>query len=153
MTEDNQELPDRDAAVDACVRRHLTIGWWSLLGFLTLGIVLETLHAFKIGWYLDVSSDTRRLMLTLGHAHGTLLSIVHIVFGGTVTLRPAWAARPRNLASRCLTAAGVLMPLGFVLGGLVTHAGDPGLGVLLVPPGALLLLVAVLLTARGVTRT
>ena len=41
-------------------RRHIRVGWWSLLVFLSLGIVLETLHGFKIGWYLDTSSATRR---------------------------------------------------------------------------------------------
>ena len=46
----------------------------------------------------------------------------------------------------------ILLPLGFLLGGVTLHDGDPGLGVLLVPPGGLLLLVALLLTARGATR-
>jgi len=44
--------------------------------------------------------------------------------------------------------ASVLLPRGFFLGGVVTHAGDPGLGILLVPVGALLLLTAIFLTAR-----
>jgi hypothetical protein len=39
------------------------------------------------------------------------------------------------------------MPVGFFLGGLFVYAGDPGLGILLVPVGGLLLFVAVLLTA------
>jgi hypothetical protein len=34
----------------------------------------------------------------------------------------------------------------------VIYAGDPGLGVLLVPLGGLLLLVAVYVTARGLSR-
>ncbi len=140
---------DLNEQANAYVRRHLRFGWWSLLCFLTLGITLELMHGFKVGWYLDVSNDTRRLMFTLAHAHGTLFSILHIVFASTVGLRTTWPARSRNLASRCLTAATVLMPLGFFLGGLITHAGDPGLGILLVPLGAVLLLVAVFLTARG----
>ena len=41
---------------------HLRVGWWSLLVFLTVGIVLETLHGFKVGFYLDVGNDTRRMM-------------------------------------------------------------------------------------------
>ena len=58
--------PERVAA------RHVRFGWWSLLFFLTLGIALESLHGFKIGWYLDVTNETRRYMFTLGHAHGTM---------------------------------------------------------------------------------
>jgi hypothetical protein len=51
--------------------------------------------------------------------------------------------------SRSLVGSLILLPMGFLLGGIFVHGGDPGLGVLLVPPGALLLFVAVLLAARG----
>ena len=62
---------------------------------------------------------------------------------------PAFDGAARATASRCLLAALVLIPLGFLLGGAYTHRGDPGLGILLVPPGALCLFVAVFLTARA----
>ena len=55
--------------------RHLRFGWRSLFVFLVLGVVLETLHGFKLGWYLDVGAEMRRLMFTLAHAHGTLLAM------------------------------------------------------------------------------
>ena len=41
----------------------------------------------------------------------------------------------------------VLMPLGFFLGGVLNSEGDPSLGILLVPPGALLLIVALVRAA------
>jgi len=59
--------------------RNLRFGWWSLLVFLSLGGVLETLHGFKVGWYVDVGNEMRRLMFTLAHAHGTALALVNIV--------------------------------------------------------------------------
>jgi hypothetical protein len=130
-------------------RVHLRVGWWSLLVFLTLGLTLETLSGFKIGLYVDVTSSTRRLMWTLAHAHGTLLAILNIIFAMTVRMATAWTETARVLASRCLRGALVLMPLGFFLGGIRTYGGDPGLGVLLVPPGGFLLFVGVLLTARA----
>ena len=130
-------------------RLHLRVGWWSLLVFLTLGLTLETLSGFKIGLYVDVSSSTRRLMWTLAHAHGTLLAVINIIFAVTLRMATEWSETTRALASRCLRGALVLMPLGFFLGGIRTFGGDPGLGVLLVPPGGLLLFVAVLLTARA----
>ena len=43
----------------------------------------------------------------------------------------------------------MLLPAGFLLGGLVIHDGDPGIGVLLVPVGALLLLYGVGSAARS----
>jgi hypothetical protein len=61
--------------------RNLRFGWWSLLIFLSLGGGLEILHGFKIGWYVDVANDMRRLMFTLAHAHGTALALVNIAAG------------------------------------------------------------------------
>jgi hypothetical protein len=132
--------------------RHLKVGWWSLLVFLTMGLVLESLHGFKVGAYLNISNETRRLMWTLAHAHGTLLALVQIAFAFTVRLMPGWPERARGLVSASFIAAGWLMPLGFFLGGLVIYSGDPGLGILLVPVGGLLLLVAVFATARALSR-
>ena len=67
----------------------------------------------------------------------------------TARLLPAWSARERGVASVCLRGATLLMPTGFFLGGLIVYSGDPGLGIILVPIGGLLLIVAVFLTARG----
>lgn len=131
-----------------CSRLHLRFGWWSLLVFLTLGFVLESLHALKIGWYLSVANETRRLMWTLAHAHGTLLALVNVAFGLTIQLWPT-GGRRYNRASRFLLAASLLLPMGFFLGGIFVHGGDPGLGVLLVPIGSIALFIAVYLIARS----
>ena len=64
--------------------RHLAFGWWSLFVFGALGLILETLHGFKVPAYLDVSNESRRLMWTLAHAHGTLLGLIHIAFALTL---------------------------------------------------------------------
>lgn len=146
-TESAQAPRERDDHALDYARRHLRFGWWMVLLFIVLGAVLETLHGFKVGWYLDVSSETRRLMWTLAHAHGTLLGILNIAFAATVWLVPQWKSGSRWWASSCLMAAAVLIPAGFFLGGLFIYAGDPGLGVLIVPLGALLLCLAALLAA------
>jgi hypothetical protein len=134
------------------VQRHLTFGWWSLLIFLTAGLVLEGLHGLKSQSYLGVHQEMRRLMWTLAHAHGTLLSVVNLGFAFMVYVTGQWAEKRRNLASALLRAATILMPAGFFLGGLFTYSGDPGLGILLVPIGGIFLFVAVLVTAMGVAR-
>jgi hypothetical protein len=146
---DKQTVPNPTADY---VKRHLVFGWWSLLFFLLLGLALEGMHGLKIGWYLNVANETRRLMWTLAHAHGTLIGLMHLAFAATIHLRPSSAGWQR-VASPCLIAASFLLPGGFLLGGIFIYGGDPGLGVLLVPPGALLLLVAVLVTALGVGRS
>ena len=137
--------------VEALVRRHLAWGWWSLAVFTTFGLVLEAAHGLKLGWYLDVSNATRRLSFTLGHAHGTLLGFVNLAFALTVP-RSMMSAVSASRASWALRAATVLMPLGFILGGMAFYAGDPGCGIVLVPPAAALLVVGLVLIARGFRR-
>jgi hypothetical protein len=134
-------------------RRHLRFGWWSLLVFATLGLTLETLHGFKVRAYVDVSNETRRLLWTLAHAHGTLLALVHVVFGLMLRAAPELAPSRVSTVSTALVAASVLLPGGFFLGGVVFYSGDPGLGVLLVPVGALMLLLAVFLIARATSQS
>ncbi len=136
---------------DRYIFRHLRFGWWSLLVFLSLGILLEALHGLKLGFYLDTDNQTRRLMWTLAHAHGTLISLVHMGFSLALRSLPSENTRLQRFASPLLMATSVLLPGGFFLGGLVIHGGDPGLGILLVPVGAGCFLVAVLMTALGVT--
>ena len=151
VSESPRERQAGDSA--AVAQRHLRFGWWTLLVFLTLGLVLEALHGFKIGAYLNLSNATRRLVWTLAHAHGTLFGLVNIAFAFTVGRLPDWPARPRVIASACLRGATLLMPAGFFLGGVRVYSGDPGIGIVLVPVGGLLLLVAVLLTALAVKPT
>ena len=121
---------------------NLRFGWWSLLVFLSLGGLLETLHGFKVGWYVDVGNEMRRLMFTLAHAHGTALALVNIV--AALTARNVGNFELRASVSFSLIWSGVLFPLGFFLGGIVTYGGDPGLGIWLVPVAALLLFYSVL---------
>jgi hypothetical protein len=121
--------------------RNLRFGWWSLLFFLVFGGALETLHGFKIGWYLDVGNEVRRLLFTLAHAHGTLLALVNIAAGLTARSIVRFDLRPS--ISVALIWAAILLPGGFFLGGIVTYGGDPGLGVWLVPVGAVLLLYSI----------
>lgn len=107
------------------------------------------LHGFKVPAYLNATNTTRRLMWTLAHAHGTLLALIHLAFAAAVRLMPAWEPRRRDFASNCLVAAGVLVPAGFFAGGIWIYGGDPGLGVLLVPIGAVLLLISLFLAGSS----
>jgi hypothetical protein len=133
-------------------RRHLRTGWWTLFVFVCAGLALEALHGFKAGLYLDVSQQTRRLMWTLGHAHGTLLGLVNLAFAATVRWLPEWSGAARGQASAWLLGATVALPIGFILAGVGVYAGDPGLGIVLAGLGGLMLMVAVLLTALGAAR-
>jgi hypothetical protein len=131
------------------VRRHLRVGWWSFFLFASFGLFLESLQGFKIRAYLDVSNETRRLMWTLAHAHGALLGLVNVLVALSIRIMPEVGLAHRRLTSSALLAATVLIPGGFFLGGVVFYGGDPGLGVLILPIGAVALLFAALLLARA----
>ena len=152
-TQDTTAESKGTADASAVRRRHMRFGWVSLLVYLTMGAGLEVLHGFKSDWYLSASNDYRRLLLTLAHAHGTLLALVHLAFAAGLPSLSTLSARSRALASACLCASSILLPLGFLIGGLFLHGSDPGLGVLLVPVGAILLIVGVALIAKAAWRS
>jgi hypothetical protein len=131
-------------------RRHLRVGWSALLVFATLGLVLEALQGFKVAAYLDVTNETRRLMWRLAHAHGALLGAINILFALTLKTFAPSAPPVIQRTSAALIGATILLPVGFFLGGVVFYSGDPGVGVLLVPVGATLLLLSLYWIARAV---
>jgi len=139
--------PSEERGSDALSLRHLRFGWWSLLVFVVLGIVLEALHGLKVAWYLEIAHQPRRFTWTLAHAHGTLLAVVNVLLGLMLRRLPAWSGRSRTIASLSLLGATILLPAGFFVGGLFPYEGDPGFGIFLVPVGGFLLAVSVLLVA------
>ena len=129
------------------VRHHMRVGWHGLLIFGALGTLLEILHAWKNPAYLGAGNDMRRLMWTLAHAHGIGLSLLQIGYAATLAVMFAELNPRLTRASRLLDASTLLMPLGFFLGGAVPYKSDPGIGIILVPIGALLFLSATFFTA------
>lgn len=109
-------------------------GWVGIALWMTLGLLLEGLIAYRAPAYLG---DTqRRELFRLAHAHGTLF--------GVLLLLAAWCSdrfgilpRAAELALRIGT---VLMPLGFLLAGMWHPEGDPGWAIVLAPLGALLVI-------------
>lgn len=136
MTDESTQ-PERSAA---------RLGFALLAFSLPLGLTFEALHALKVDVYLG--SATRREMWTLAHAHGAMLGLLLLAFAA---LAPRYLAEgARSSIGRWLAGGGVLMPLGFVAGGVLNSEGDPSLGILLVPIGGVLLLVALLRAALAV---
>lgn len=129
-------------------RQAARLGWTALTLYACAGVALEAAHGWKLAAYLD-DALTREL-LRLSHAHGAGLSIIVIVFGASAAPR----LDPRVAAHlvRALTAAALLIPLGFALGALGHPEGDPSAGIVLVPLGALALLYALARTAIALWR-
>lgn len=123
-------------------------GWTSLLCWACAGLALEAAHGWKVSAVLD--DELTRTLLRLAHAHGVGLSLVAIVHGEFAT---SWlGARARPIAVAIWVGA-FLVPVGFALGAIAHPEGDPGFGVLLVPIGALALIVALARTAHAAWTT
>lgn len=123
------------------IRFHLMCGFLGLVLSVLLGLVLESLHAFKVPLYLDPENETRRLMWRLAHAHGALLSLLHLGLSWTFDqLGDSSFPQPASSISKSLIAALILLPAGFFVGGMGAVDGDPGPGIALVPVGAVFLL-------------
>jgi hypothetical protein len=116
---------------------NLRAGLLALFVFTALGLLLEALHGFKLGFYLDVDNETRRLLWRLAHAHGALLGLLNV---GYALGARAWPKLDDRLAARALVSALWLMPLGFFLGGAFARGGDPGASVALAAAGGVALL-------------
>jgi hypothetical protein len=133
---------------EALARRHQVWGWRLLAFFMTGGLLLESMHGFKIGFYLDPNNTLRRELWTLAHAHGTLVALVQLLFSQTIARR-WWTSWERvRLCSFLYFGAVVFLPGGFFLGGLMPYNNsDPWVGIWWVPLGALFLIIAALVTA------
>lgn len=133
---------------DAPASLSLRAGLWLLAVSLPLGLTLEALHAMKVQVYFG--SALRRELWTLAHAHGNLLGILCLVFGLLGARLGDGAARAR--IDRWLVTGAVLMPLGFLLGGVLNREGDPSLGILLVPVGGVAVFAALVMAAVRLSR-
>ena len=121
-------------------------GWISLAAWIAFGILVEGFVGFRTPAFLD--DPLRRELFRLAHAHGTLLNLALLVaaIGARLDL-----VRIAPATSRGLRAAVVLLPLGFLLGGVWHYKSVPGRR-LLVPAGAVLLLVSTLHLAWSALR-
>jgi len=135
-------------STERMIHHHLVVGWTVIALWGLFGLGLEAMHGLKLGFYLDLDAATRRHMWGLAHAHGTLLGLLHVGAAMTIKGNPGVAqTRAGQWGGKLLLVAAVLMPLGFLLGGLWFYAGDPGPGVLLVPLGGFALVAAAVLLA------
>lgn len=134
---------------DRSARACLVFGWSLVAAFMLLGLTLELFHLVKAPFYLDLR--LRRELWTLAHTHGTLLGLVNIGFALTAE-RCLAEVDARRQSSRTLRIGSLLMPFGFLLGGVGNTEEDPSLFIVLVPIGAFLVIHATGSLALGAWR-
>lgn len=122
--------------------------WFGLALWMAAGLLFEGLIGFRSPAYLQDS--IRRELFRLAHAHGTLFSILLIV-------ADLWLSRAKGVAPRfavlSLRLGTVLMPLGFLLGGVWHTATDPGVGVFLAPAGGIMVIFGVIAIGFGADKS
>lgn len=142
-------MVDKTGAHDAVTKtnyRLLFQGWLGLTMWMSFGLLLESLMAYKAPAYLD--DHLRRELFRLAHAHGSLFSIVLVIAALWARTVSARLSRPAVAGLRFGSA---VMPLGFLAAGAWHPEGDPGFAIWLVPAGALPLifgLISIALVSR-----
>lgn len=132
----------------ALILAHSRFAVTLLFVALAFGIALEVLHGFKTAAYL--MDPVRKEFWSLAHFHGVGLALLNLVYSSWAG-RTGLGVRNRGVLLS-LMAGSVLLPVGFLLGGVGHYGSDPGLGIFLAPAGAALVLYAVGATAISLWR-
>lgn len=112
--------------------------WVSIAVWMALGLLLEGLLAFRSPAYLQ--DEVRREMFRLAHSHGGALNLLLLAAAFYVKI---YSPKFPNIAMLALRVGVVLMPVGFLLGGIWHYGSDPGPGVFLAPVGGLMIIFGV----------
>ncbi len=124
-----------------------TFLWLALCAL--LGVALEIMLAYKSAFLLGPEHETRRLLLRLAHAHGTLLSLFTLCW---LTLTAHLNCPSSPSTGRLYFSSALLMSSGFFFSGLQANERDPGFMIALVPLGAAALITAFLLSAKNMRK-
>jgi hypothetical protein len=121
------------------VKGILIQAWVSIAVWMSFGLLLESLIGYRVPAYLR--DDLRREIFRLAHTHGTLLNLV--LLGAALCIERNFV-HPSKTGLLSLRIGAVLMPVGFLLGGIWHTEGEPGLGVWLAPLGGILVILGVI---------
>ncbi len=124
--------------------RHLRASLVLVAVFMASGLWLEAMVGLRAEGWLD--DPLRREFLRLGHAHGGLLGLLNLALAWALerlATPPSWAGKIRLAA----WTGALLVGAGFMLGGMLHGPTDPGLPILVVPAGAMILLASLAATA------
>ncbi len=131
----NSETKIEETSFEKNVSSLIFHGWLGLAFWMSFGLLLEGLLGFRAPVYLQDS--VRRELFRLAHTHGTVLSLVLLL--AAFTLRNM-VASSNNFATLALRVGSVLMPFGFLLGGIFHPKDDVGIGIFLAPIGGLMII-------------
>lgn len=114
-------------------RTQFCFGW--ICFWIFFGLLLDSFMGMKQLFYL--ANPIRREMWRLAHTHGTLLTLVFVVY-------KQFHGITKKEHENMMFIGTILMPVGFFLGGIITTEIDPFVGIFLVPVGGLLFVLGLL---------
>jgi hypothetical protein len=138
-------MPKEKDGVPVSENSALKQAWVSIAVWMTLGLLLEGLLAFRSPAYLQ--DEVRREMFRLAHSHGGVLNLLLLAAAYYIRM---YSPDITRAALPALQAGVILMPAGFLLGGLWHYDSDPGPGVFLAPIGGLMVIFGVVSFAVSV---
>ena len=109
---------------------------------MAFGLLFEGLIGFRSPAYLD--DPMRRELFRLAHFHGTALSLLLVV--ADLYLLSRDIALP-GTAKMSIRIGAVIIPLGFLFGGIATTETDPHFSIILAPIGGVMLIFGVVTIA------
>lgn len=116
--------------------------WLGLAFWLSFGLLLEGLIGYRSPAYLQ--DEMRRDLFRLAHAHGAIFSLLLAI--SWLYLRSSSVTIP-NVALWSLRLGTILMPIGFLLGGMWHTETDPNLLIVLAPIGGVMVIFGVVSVA------
>jgi hypothetical protein len=120
------------------VRSLLRQSFIGIAAWMSFGLLLEGFIGFRVSGYMSVS--IRRELFQLAHTHGTLLSLLLLISALTISKGLVY---PNKFAVLSLRIGTILMPLGFLLGGIQPNKEEPNALVFLAPIGGILVIFGV----------
>ena len=117
-------------------------GWIGIAFWMSFGLLVEGLIGFRAPVYLQ--DPVRRELFRLAHTHGTVLSMLLLIV--VVYLAKNFIVPPLA-ALWSLRIGTILMPVGFLLGGIWHYESDPGTLIFFAPVGGLMIILGVLAIA------
>lgn len=136
-----EELPVEEAKPSE-ISAGLFQAWASIAAWMSFGLLLEGLIGYRIPGY--VNDEMRRELFRLAHSHGALLNIILLLVVICVRMQIVTASK---IALWALRIGVIMMPVGFMLGGIWHTESEPGIGIFLAPLGGIMVIFGVISVA------
>jgi hypothetical protein len=136
-----------EKAAETNARSLLRQSFVGLAAWLSFGLLLEGFIGFRVSAYM--SDLTRRELFQLAHTHGTLLSLLLLLCTLTISKQLVY---PNKSAVLALRLGAILMPFGFLLGGIQTRGEEPNFLIFLAPIGGISVIFGVINLALSIKK-